>query len=112
MTEAAVWQQTAAALPRVAGGRAAFFLLRCLLFGQMERMELSEHCERLLAAVWNYKTELANSSDVDSNAKFGKLMTKLEELSFQLAERSADFNILAGKHQSRHRTLGLCVWPH
>ncbi|KAL8438827.1 hypothetical protein Efla_003864 [Eimeria flavescens] len=68
--------------------------------GLLEKLELSEHCDRLLAALWSFKAELTDSKspnrvDDDTNAKFGKLMAKLEELSIRLAERDIDYRLLS-----------------
>ncbi|KAL8435565.1 hypothetical protein ACSSS7_002410 [Eimeria intestinalis] len=67
---------------------------------QLEKLELSEHCDRMLAALWSFKAELTDSKspnrvDDDTNAKFGKLMAKLEELSIRLAERDIDYRLLS-----------------
>ncbi|KAL8455599.1 hypothetical protein Emag_000594 [Eimeria magna] len=66
----------------------------------LEKLELSEHCDRMLAALWSFKAELTDSKspnrvDDDTNAKFGKLMAKLEELSIRLAERDIDYRLLS-----------------
>ncbi|KAL8445792.1 hypothetical protein Emed_005348 [Eimeria media] len=68
--------------------------------GMLEKLELSEHCDRMLAALWSFKAELTDSKspnrvDDDTNAKFGKLMAKLEELSIRLAERDIDYRLLS-----------------
>ncbi|OEH74463.1 kinesin heavy chain-like protein [Cyclospora cayetanensis] len=68
--------------------------------GLLERIELTEHCDRMLAALWSFKAELTDSNspnrvDKDTNAKFGKLMAKLEELSIRLAERDIDYRLLS-----------------
>lgn len=77
------------------------YCLNSGLMFQLERLELSEHCERLLAALWGFKAELeasreAGSVEEDTNAKFGKLMAKLEELSVKLAEKDVDYKLLSG----------------
>lgn len=69
---------------------------------QLEKLELSEHCDRMLAALWSFKAELTDSRspnrvDEDTNAKFGKLMAKLEEISIRLAERDIDYKLLSGR---------------
>lgn len=68
---------------------------------QLEKIELTEHCDRMLAALWSFKAELTDSKsrhrvDEDTNAKFAKLMAKLEELSIRLAEREIDYKLLSG----------------
>ncbi|KAL8272372.1 hypothetical protein Esti_003662 [Eimeria stiedai] len=68
--------------------------------GMLEKLELSEHCDRMLAALWSFKAELTDSKspnrvDDDTNAKFGKLMAKLEELSIRLVERDIDYRLLS-----------------
>ncbi|CDJ29234.1 LOW QUALITY PROTEIN: kinesin heavy chain, putative [Eimeria mitis] len=68
--------------------------------GLLEKLELTEHCERMLAALWSFKAELTdaqspNRIDEDTNAKFAKLMAKLEELSIRLAERDIDYKLLS-----------------
>lgn len=78
----------------------SFFLRR--LGMQLEKLELSEHCDRMLAALWSFKAELTDSKspsrvDEDTNAKFGKLMAKLEEISIRLSERDIDYRLLSGK---------------
>ncbi|CDI80302.1 kinesin heavy chain, putative [Eimeria praecox] len=68
--------------------------------GLLEKLELTEHCDRMLAALWSFKAELTDSKspnrvDEDTNAKFAKLMAKLEELSIRLAERDIDYKLLS-----------------
>ncbi|CDJ64465.1 kinesin heavy chain, putative [Eimeria necatrix] len=68
--------------------------------GLLEKIELTEHCDRMLAALWSFKAELTDSKsrhrvDEDTNAKFAKLMAKLEELSIRLAEREIDYKLLS-----------------
>ena len=72
-----------------------------MVYEQLEKLELTEHCDRMLAALWSFKAELTDSKspnrvDEDTNAKFAKLMAKLEELSIRLAERDIDYKLLSG----------------
>ncbi|EPT28667.1 kinesin heavy chain, putative [Toxoplasma gondii ME49] len=70
----------------------------------LERVEFSDHCERLLGALMEFKAELQRRQEKkiveeDTNAKFGKLMSKIEEMSIQLSERNADFRLLTYEYK-------------
>nr|CEL67613.1 TPA: kinesin heavy chain, putative [Neospora caninum Liverpool] len=70
----------------------------------LERVEFSDHCERLLGALMDFKAELQRRQEKktveeDTNAKFGKLMSKIEEISIQLSERNVDYRLLTSEYK-------------
>lgn len=92
----------------------SFLLLSLQKTAQLEKLEFSDHCERLLGAVTAFKQELQEKQDAklieeDTNAKFGKLMNKIEEISIKLGERNVEYRLLSGtaSQEGRKRRGGL-----
>ncbi|PFH38394.1 putative kinesin heavy chain [Besnoitia besnoiti] len=70
----------------------------------LEKVEFSDHCERLLGALMEFKADLQRRQEKktleeDTNAKFGKLMSKIEEMSLQLSQSNADYRLLTTEYK-------------